>query len=153
MKGGDYRSKGVHTNRDTTAKMKVKPYDRFGGAVRPTEKKARTTVDAIQTALNAGGGRIPTTKEVPAGKMTEAIGKKAVAQANMTQPKKQGPNTGQVATALAKGASDMAAQNRAAQAQFDAEHQRAVAEGSAMHQRMRQGTPGKAMSIIKNKRV
>lgn len=131
----DYKSKGVHTNRKG-GKMSVKPYDRTGAPFKP---KPRTTMDAIDSAIKAGGG-----KEAVAG---------AQELVKDMPPPKGGIPVQKIGAALTKGASDMAAQNAAAQAQFDAEHQRAVQEGSAMHQRMRQSTPGKAMSIIKNKRV
>ena len=142
--GGDYYSAGVHANRDKTAKMKVKAYDRTGGPFKPAQPKQRTVSDAIQTAVQAGGGRNAVAKargmiqgDVPSFQPTP----------------REGPSAKQIGAALTKGAKDMAAQSAQADAEFNARHQQAVQEGSAMHQRMRQSTPGKAMSIIKNKRV
>lgn len=145
----DYRSKGVHRNR-RGGKTPRTPLTRAGSPFKP---KPRTVSDAIATAQKAGGApRIPTTKEVPAGQMTAEIGRRASQQA-AAAPQRKGPTAAQKMGAAAKAAQDMAAQQQAANAQFNAEHEQAIQEGRAMQQRMMRSTPGRAQEIIKNRRV
>jgi hypothetical protein len=133
----DYRSKGVHRNR-TGGKMSVNPLTRSGAPYKP---KPRTTMDAIATAQKAGGG-------------DKALARtRGMIQGDVPSRTPQPVNKGAVAAAIAKGAQDMAGAQAQANAQFNAEHEQAVAQGREMQQRMMQSTPGKAQAIIKNRRV
>jgi hypothetical protein len=145
----DYRSKGVHRNRKG-GKTRRTPLTRAGSPFKP---KPRTVQDTISSAIEAGGGRIPTTAEVPAGKMTEEIGRRASQQAAAATKKRTGPTRQQKIAAATKAASSMADAMAADQAKFNAEHDRAVQEGAVMHQRMRASRPGRAQEIIKKRRV
>lgn len=72
--------------------------------------------------------------------------------AEATKPKAK-RNKERVGRVLAKASSDMAAQTKADQERFSAEHDQAVAEGRAMRDSMQRSTPGKAQDIIKRRRV
>lgn len=114
--------------------------------------KKRTVMDNIKAAGKAAGGGIPTTKEVPAGGMTKEIGRKASKQAGKKVAAKN-RRRAQIGQVAAKAGADMAEQTAASRAQFNAEHDQAVSEGGAMHQRMRQSRPGRAAEIIKKRRI
>lgn len=156
MASGDYRSKGVHTNRKG-GKTKVKAMDRKGGPYKSVEglridpdPKPRTVADNIESVKKAGGGnRIPG-RDVPAGKATDKMVEDTV-KANQTQSKQKRDNA-ELYSTISKAAADSAAAGKKKKEREEAEHMAAVAEGSAMQQRMMQSS-GRAADIIKKKRI
>ena len=117
--------------------------------------KPRTVLDNARAAAKAGGGGIPTTKEVPLGGMTKEIGRRASKDAAKTvaSRKAKAASRKQKMQVAAKAGSDMAEGLAADRQRFSQEHDQAVQEGAAMHAKMRRSTPGKAQDIIKRRRV
>lgn len=142
--GGDYRSKGIHTNRDKTAKMRVSPVFR---------DRERTVMDNAGDIVAQGNRRLNEVADTinppkPAKQMGPTKERAAALdEANRAARRKQ------VAGAVAQAGADSAAQMQADQERFSREHDAAVQEGSAMMARNQQSTPGKAQEIIRKRRI